>query len=435
MKLKKFTIKNNVKTSILVLGVICILLITLSFFLRSFAIYEDVKNFKIINATIPDPGDVLLSYYLDGNFSNQIPSRLDNYMFDAEHSQCNNGVGVGWDKQSWSAVLDFNSFSNLNNQRTKCSLAFKTVQLSNFNNQVVTIANNTLTSGDSDTVINLGDVEVDGVVSCSNTLAYDEDDQLRYVGASPCNYVQFGGRLWRIIGFFGDTIKLLSLDSIGEMAWDTSSENGGYGINQWGDTTLTSGASYQGSSLKIYLNGIFLNSLTDSSSIQDVTWFIGNSADVHDDNYKNADVYTFYLAERSSAAYTICGTSPYCTDTVQRTPRWTGKVGLMYISDYAYATGQNRGTCLHETLLSNYSTANCNKDNWIPDGNYQWTLTLLPNHGNASTVFRLSGSGGLGNKTVNILNHVRPSIYLSSSVNFLSGGDGSLGNPYQIYIP
>ena len=38
--------------------------------------------------------------------------------------------------------------------------------------------------------------------ACTNTLAYDgtADNNLRYVGANPCNYVSFNNELWRIIG-------------------------------------------------------------------------------------------------------------------------------------------------------------------------------------------------------------------------------------------
>ena len=72
-------------------------------------------------------------------------------------------------------------------------------------------------------------------------LAYDEtvDNNLRYIGANPNNYVLFNNELWRIIGVMNNIddgtglqesrIKLIRDESIGEYTWDSSpmSINGG----------------------------------------------------------------------------------------------------------------------------------------------------------------------------------------------------------------
>ena len=82
--------------------------------------------------------------------------------------------------------------------------------------------------------------------SCTYTLAYDgtSDNNLRYVGANPCNYVTFNGEKagWRIIGILntpeGQRMKLIRTDSLGNYSWDnkasgTGSSTSSYGSNDW----------------------------------------------------------------------------------------------------------------------------------------------------------------------------------------------------------
>jgi len=55
-----------------------------------------------------------------------------------------------------------------------------------------------------------------GASGCFYKLAFDTDNNLRYVGSNPCNYVTFNGETWRIIGVIsgmvdgnGNTLQLL----------------------------------------------------------------------------------------------------------------------------------------------------------------------------------------------------------------------------------
>ena len=88
--------------------------------------------------------------------------------------------------------------------------------------------------------------------SCTYTLAYDgtTDNNLRYVGANPCNYVKVDNEIWRIIGVMNNIddgtvkresrIKLIRDESIGRYSWDSSesSVNSGYGVNEWSQADL-----------------------------------------------------------------------------------------------------------------------------------------------------------------------------------------------------
>ena len=87
--------------------------------------------------------------------------------------------------------------------------------------------------------------------SCTYTFAYDgtSDNNLRYVGKNPCNYVTFNGETagWRIIGILntpeGQRMKLIRTDSLGIYSWDnkasgTESSTSEYGSNDWTDSAL-----------------------------------------------------------------------------------------------------------------------------------------------------------------------------------------------------
>ena len=102
----------------------------------------------------------------------------------------------------------------------------------------------------------------------TNLLEYDgeglkidntPDQNIRYYGANPNNYVRFNNELWRIIGIFGNNVKLIRNDRLGWLSWDTSEStvNSGYGINQWGESKDTSGNIYEGADLQVYLNKMY----------------------------------------------------------------------------------------------------------------------------------------------------------------------------------
>ena len=64
----------------------------------------------------------------------------------------------------------------------------------------------------------------DSITRASNNLKKDntEDKNIRYYGANPNNYVRFNNELWRIIGIFGNNVKLIRNDRLGWLSWDNS---------------------------------------------------------------------------------------------------------------------------------------------------------------------------------------------------------------------
>ena len=323
--------------------------------------------------------------------------------------------------------------------------------------------------------------------SCTNTLAYDGtvDNNLRYVGSNPCNYVSFNDETWRIIGVMNNIddgsgkketrLKIIRNESLGNYSWDVSLKtiNGGRGINQWGPSTdYTTNTVYPGADLMQELNGDYLNpNLTNSPMwygyqsgysdsnyrsgygqntefdktkvlsasaqelIGDAVWYTGA---YNDTNIGSSAVTTpaSYQNEKSDNPNATnngkyCpSTNGGCNDTVIRTFTWTGKVALMNVSDYGYAVGGSvRSTCL-TTNLSSYSSNSCNTNDWLFYGTWQWSLSPSAYTAVAVNVGSVDSDGG-GNSGIASNDYaVRPAVYLLSSSQ-ITEGNGSESKPFK----
>ena len=318
---------------------------------------------------------------------------------------------------------------------------------------------------------------------CTNTLAYDDFGNLRYVGANPCNYVTFNGEEagWRIIGVFDNQIKLIRNESIGDYSWDTSasSVNSGYGINQWGES-----GTYTGADLMKLLNPGYDNNLAEDASgntisgtyannslywnkgtgncynaknnayttcdfsttgltesaktmIANSTWNLGSqgSNDVWTNGNGLGLASKFYEYERSNNNGKICSSGSYCNDIVNRTTTWEGYVGLMYPSDYGYAVGgEARTNCLANTNLYNYDSNNCYTNDWLYNGASQWILSPDAYSSHAYRVFYVTSVGLVRNNAARYGDSVRPALFLIPSIE-TSGGNGSSTDPFELSMP
>ncbi len=283
--------------------------------------------------------------------------------------------------------------------------------------------------------------------SCTYTLAYDgtSDNNLRYVGANPCNYVTFNGETagWRIIGVLntpeGQRLKLIRANSIGSYSWDnkasgTGSSTSSSGSNDWTDSALkevlnngayynrTSGTCPYGpngatTSCDFTSNGLIEEA---KNQIDTITWKLGGTASYSSSS--NGLASHWYTYERGTTVYS------------GRPTEWQGKVGLMYPSDYGYATSggstSNRTSCLNKELngWDSSSYSDCKNNDWLYTGTYQWTLAT---YSSDSDVFGVYTPGNVIDDRANDQGAVQPSVYLKSNVSILSG-EGTPENPYTI---
>ena len=235
----------------------------------------------------------------------------------------------------------------------------------------------------------------------------DIGGNIRYYGADPNNYVTFNNELWRIIGVFKDIddgtgtketrIKIARSESIGNYSWDSNVSN------EWPTATLNT-----------YLNGTYLPSLTSEAQnmIGDALWNLGGSSE-YEGLYAN-DYYTF---ERGTTVYS------------GRSTTWTGKIALMYPSDYMYAGDLSK--CSLDGYSWNDDQINCRDTSWLRNtSTAQWTIT--PVASNPFGVFSVNLTGYVHyNSHVSSTYASRPVLFLKSDVQ-ITGGDGSQNNPFTL---
>ncbi len=277
----------------------------------------------------------------------------------------------------------------------------------------------------------------------SSELVEDDYGNLRYIGANPNNYVRFNNELWRIIGVMkdientdgtkNDKVKLIRSESIGSYAFNNGNSN------DWSTSALqkvlNEGAYWNRTSGECpFYGGSGSNSVCDFNSIglaenaknmiSDSVWNLGGSSS------SSKLTKEFYELERGT---TVFGNN---------LPTWTGKVGLVYPSDYGYATSggstTDRGTCLNTSLYdwSESGISDCKNNDWLLyKSAAQWTLTHNYELGdiasNISTwIFDIHFKGNITNYSYSTNLHIYPTIYLNSEVLINNNSDGSSTSPY-----
>ena len=289
------------------------------------------------------------------------------------------------------------------------------------------------------------------------TNSYTADDgttkyhDYRYVGANVNNWVKFNNDLYRIIGVFDENshgiegeylVKLIMDNPFGGYSWgayNSSNTSGTYSSykNDW-----TGKATSIKANLNVLLNEYFINNTNTSSTygacgnwtyysantnyrtndcsdivgygidskltsyIEDATWYLyGSGTDQSKQNW--------YQCERGGNSCTPSGPNQGDTSV-------TSKVGLMYLSDYLYASGYYAST-----NTTTQGTQYFGNKNWLYKG-YDWTLT--PYASGANRVWSVA-DGRTNNNTAYNPNGWRPALYLKSDVKIF-GGFGTYNNPY-----
>ena len=263
------------------------------------------------------------------------------------------------------------------------------------------------------------------------------DQNIRYYGSDPNNYVSFNNELWRIIGVFGNNVKLVRKDSLGELSWDSSesSVNGGYGVNEWSQADL-----------QVYLNKMYYGGTTvtcydgsKNSTTTCPTNKLDNTAKALIDNHtwntgaieweKRTDTLAFYNDERGSVNGKICSSGNNCNDTVTRTTEWPGYIGLPYATDYAYASGES----ICETNMVKQDSNNvyiCKNDNWMFKPNtWYWTMSPYADASVARNVWGVVSVGYVNDYYAANGGAVFPAIYLKSNI-LIESGKGISSDPY-----
>ena len=266
-----------------------------------------------------------------------------------------------------------------------------------------------------------------------------EDYNIRYRGSNDVvkNYVEFGndGELWRIIGIFDvkdnengeyhKKIKIVRNSPLGGYSWDTSdvSINDGFGDNDWNKADLMQ-----------ELNGDYL----DTNLTMNSYWYNGTDSErqlktaVFD--YKNV-IKNKYQNLISESIWNLGGISSdsqsvkkYYQEergnlkaSLSKPLFWKGKVGLIYASDYGYASTSNQ-------CHNNDNNINCTNENWLENLSF-WTLTTT----NFNNIYPIAIRNNYVSRANAFANYysVFPSVFLKSSVEIVDG-NGYFDTPFII---
>ena len=446
----------------LYIGIPCILVLLIGIYF-AYSKFSVSKEEDVVRTTVGDfiYGDIVVGAYIDGEYSKTIPGKNDGYLVDK--IVCDNDASASWDNNSWGIVL-----TNLT-KRTKCNIYFETKR---------TPLTETITTAMSN--------------NPSMFASDDPGNNIRYIGKDPSNYVYFNCsdynnptadtcELWRIIGVFNNVtksdgtkenlVKIIRADSLGNYSWDykgkgvgTSPDNDG--SNDWSDSQLmmmlnptnylksgytnsndiiSSGSQQLYSKMGSYYNGTKgclpswvisgasfrctevdftstgLKNDTTRDAIEEVVWNLGGSS-----TFMDVTSSMFYERERGTTVYTGHATT------------WTGKIGLMYPSDYGYATSggttKDRAACLAKELYDwcedDSSDCNCKENDYLYNSSlFQWTLA--PASANAYNVFHVYYVGVVYDIPAYSSYAVRPALFLKSNIQ-VDKGTGAKSDPYQL---
>ena len=452
--LKKLKFKRNLTKygKYFYIGIPCLMITILGIYF-TYSKFSVFKDTEVVRTTVDDfiSKDAVIGAYIDGKYSSTIPGKNDGYL--VEKIVCDTDTSASWNNDSWGIVL-----TNLT-KRTKCNVYFN--KIASVSEKMTTAMSNNPSMFASD----------------------DPGKNIRYIGADPSNYVYFNCsdyanptadtcELWRIIGVFNNVtksdgskenlVKIIRNDFLGYYSWDykdyvgTSTEE--YGSNDWTDSQLmmmlnptnylksgytnssdiiSLGSQQLYSKMGSYYNGTKgckpasitrgesfsctevdftstgLKNDTTRNAIEEVVWNLGGSYRYPDQEDYSVTPSEFYEVERRAT--------------------WTGKIGLMYPSDYGYATSggttKDRAACL-ATGFYNHWYGDCSRNDYLFDTN-RGQSTLTPHSANAHDVFNVHSDGGVGRNCAYGATAVRPALFLKSNI-LVDKGTGAKSDPYTL---
>ena len=290
----------------------------------------------------------------------------------------------------------------------------------------------------------------DTVFAANNTDIFNEKG-IRYEGTDPNNYICLDNKtsgacsnnslLFRIIGLFDEDTSTDGTTSSGTKKLLKVIDTNNYGGTDGKKWNSAGTNNWSTASLKTELNGTYLTTLLGSpnvnsklsNSIANAKWHLGGASS---SNYNTLTAEGIYKEERNaSAIYSGNPSSIYA------------KVGLMYPSDYGYATvggtNINKSECRTRDLYdwdgSIYS--DCRNNDWlfISQNNFvnnvEWTIT--PRSDTSGNVLHIRSTGNVSHQynyidVPNFYWAARPTFYLDSSILKIVGGTGTSDNAYRI---
>ena len=449
MELKKYK-DNNYKRKFYVVLVIGFFLLSISSYLfyKSYALYEEKKDFDVINGTVEDPGDIYFAYYIDGVISRNMPLQNTGYTLDEVKSNCNNGVLPTWDNAGWKFIGDYHNYSATNNTRTKCTLYFnktaKTVKTALGNIEVNSYTPDFTKSACDDSSC---ESHEKGIFETTDT---DGKPTYYYRGSVENNYVKFAGYFWRIVRInsngsirmiYDGTVAHKNGESSTDRQYGTSQFNPNYNNNMYVGYMYTSGETHgtgTSSTIKTNADKFYTDKLSSYASKLDTNvGFCGDRTPlIFPDNVGTNQIITYQKAhlraEESTPTLACENESDYYTvdSSVSGNKRLGYPIGLI-TADEAMFAGHAGG--VFDGL---YNHTKINKNGFLITGNIFWTITPIGyyyaygNAGAASYIFVIREDGKMDEPYSDDMIGCRPVINVRSDVTIT--GSGTMTDPYVV---
>ena len=171
----------------------------------------------------------------------------------------------------------------------------------------------------------------------------------------------------------------------------------------------------------------YLQNDTWSNKIENWTWTTVNTFMYPDASFQSMlNATQIYLQEmnRDGKSTTI---SIYSTVV--------GKIGLMYVSDYALSLGEESlkylNSSKYEVQKKGWLHAS---PNYTPSSFWEWTISANWNTSAFTEAWAVYTDGKIDTKDVGLSNYLRPVFYLTSNIKVSSNGDGSIEKPFMIEL-
>ena len=425
--------KKIIKKIALLLIVFCIGVgVTLLYTNNKYGVYEKEET-KQIKKHVDTISMMLETEAKSGNYERTTRESwpTEGYVFNTTLSKCENGGELSWDDEKKVVLMS-------GNVSDKCYVYFDVYVPPRFDE----ICDET-TLACHVAKLYTGTQGENGIYYHDSSLTNGAgDSSYRYSGANPNNYVCFGSNesicptdnLYRIIGVFGNNVKLIKYD------YGTTDELGTDGdysktYKEWGMDSTYKGTYGDGERIGVYywnnttqkntwsesllnktnLNTNFINNIGEewANKIATTTWKVGGNT------------YSNIYSKTPSVVYQNEIVSPVTTNTTDNATEYTAKIGLMYVSDYGFAAEPSAWTL----TMGNYNNTTATSTNWMYMGLYEWTISRRAD--DSGGAFRVVSGGGVGGDGVNGNDAVRPSFNLESSITYASGS-GTQSDPIRI---
>ena len=424
------------------IAVPCVLccLLCLYFAYSKFFVSEEQA---VIRTTVGDfiYGDIVISAYIDGEYSNTIPGKDDGYI--VEKVSCDNDAIGKWNSDDWGIMVTDLS------KRTKCNVYFKKKP----DSKVPEIIAQLDTSGKCPTMNADGSVNVTGVEATDGYLCKAKDaygDSYYYRGNVTNNYVKFADKYWRIVRINGDgTVRVIydgtSAHANGEASEDrqigTSAFNSSYNDNAYvgymygktgASTYADAHANTNNSTIKTYIDDWYKTNIVGTTNEQyladnifcndrsmagnnsgtgagtSVTRYRWYNGPWESEDYSKYNKKMMLTCLQKNDAFTV-------SDTTNGNGALTYPVGLLSTDEIALAGGWNAA----------------NSGYYLYSGQVWWASSPCSFNGSSALMRSVHSNGGANiNDFVNYYNGVRPVFNLKAEV--LLQGSGTAEDPYRI---